>query len=175
MRRDITWLLDVDGVINASRPGWSAPPRTATAYAEGRGWRLRWEPKLIKRIGNIAGTGVDVRWATTWCVAMPELRRVFGIDLPTGLDGERPPHLTWDEMKVNAARAVLAEGRRLVWTDDSVVPVALRMFPEFREAVADGRALLIAPRPSRGLRPEDLDAIEQYAGQEEILPEGLRS
>lgn len=169
------WLLDVDGVINGSRPGWSAPPRSATAYAEGRSFRLRWEPKLIERIRAVAASGVDVRWATTWCVAVPELLRVFGLDLPSALDPDRPAHLVWDEVKINAALAVLAAGDRLIWTDDSVVPAARGFYPEFREAEREGRALLIAPVPSRGLRPDHLDAIEAYARQEEILPEGLRS
>ncbi|WP_146099553.1 hypothetical protein [Kineococcus xinjiangensis] len=38
------WLLDVDGVLNASRPGWSAPPRIRSAYSGGFEYRIRWAP-----------------------------------------------------------------------------------------------------------------------------------
>lgn len=164
------WLLDVDGVINASRPGWGRAPRSAMAYANGTGYRLRWEPGLIDRIreANLA-RHVEVRWATTWCDHAAELSRTLGLTLPVAF-GPRPAHLTFDEQKVRAAIEVLDAGDRLIWTDDSVVPVALSMYPRFAYAVDDGRALLIAPRPSRGLREADMDAIEAFAGQEEILP-----
>lgn len=171
----VTWLLDVDGVINASRPGWSRPPRAAMAYAYGHSYRLRWEPRLLERADALAGLGVNVRWSTTWCSHVAELRRVFGVAWPSALPAERPAHLTWDELKVDAVRDALGRGDRVVWTDDSVVPAALEMFADLREAVGDGRLLAIAPKPSRGLRPDDLDAIEAYARQEEILPEGLPS
>lgn len=160
------WLLDVDGVVNATRPGWSAPPRSAMAYADGQGYRLRWEPKLIAaihRVGKLAD--VDIVWATTWCDHVDQLERVFGLDLPVAF-GPRPAHLTYDEQKVDAARQVLARGDRLIWTDDNVVPAARGAHREFALAEADGRALLIAPKPSRGLRPEDVERIEAFAGHD---------
>jgi hypothetical protein len=40
------WLLDVDGVINATRPGWGSPPRRASVYADGGDWPMRWAPAL---------------------------------------------------------------------------------------------------------------------------------
>ena len=55
---------------------------------------------------------------------------------------------------------MLAEGRRLIWTDDEALPPP---GPERDELTTDNRALLIAPRPARGLQPEDLDHIERFA------------
>jgi hypothetical protein len=157
------WLIDVDGVINDNRAGWGSAGQSATAYADGRGYRLRWEPKVIAAIRTFnAIDGCEARWATTWCDHEPELRRVFGITLPVAF-GPRPSHLTYDEQKVDAARAVLDAGQRLVWTDDTVVPPAVRMFPRFGRAEAEGRALLIAPRPPRGLRPDDVERIAAFA------------
>lgn len=156
---ETVWLLDVDGVLNASRPGWSRAPRSAMAYAEGHGYRLRWEPALIDRIRDANNLdGVTVRWSTTWCVAPDQLTRTFGLNLECAFT-ERPPHLTFDELKVNAALGVLAAGHRLVWTDDSVVGPACARWPEFDKAVADGRAHLLAPKPSRGIRPNQMDDI----------------
>jgi hypothetical protein len=62
------WLLDVDGVLNADKPGRGAPPRRAMAYADGTGWLMRWAPSLIDRIGGLRRAGaVDIRWCTSWC------------------------------------------------------------------------------------------------------------
>ncbi|HYY11923.1 MAG TPA: hypothetical protein VE781_13375 [Kineosporiaceae bacterium] len=62
-------------------------------------------------------------------------------------------------LKRAAAERTLAEGRRLVWTDDDAIPEAWLA----REDLA-GRALLVAPRPGRGLQPEHLDLIEAFVG-----------
>lgn len=51
-----------------------------------------------------------------------------------------------------------------MWTDDDLDPAELP--PEFADA-DQGRVLLIRPRPTRGLRPEDLHAIEQFAREGE--------
>jgi hypothetical protein len=61
--------------------------------------------------------------------------------------------------KLATARAVLAQGHRLVWTDDVETPTT---GPVFEELAGPGRALLIAPSPIRGLQPEHLERIEQF-------------
>ncbi|KUL32677.1 hypothetical protein [Actinoplanes awajinensis] len=48
------WLLDVDGVLNANRPGWSAAPRRGMAYAGGTGFLMRWAPARLGRTLLIA-------------------------------------------------------------------------------------------------------------------------
>ena len=65
-----------------------------------------------------------------------------------------------DPVKLAAARRILAEGRRLVWTDDTAVPAS---GPLVNELTAGGRGLLIRPHPRRGLRPRDLARIEAFA------------
>jgi hypothetical protein len=47
----------------------------------------------------------------------------------------------------------------LIWTDDVAIPTS---GPVRDELTAAGRALLIAPIPSRGLQPEDLEAIDAF-------------
>ena len=177
------WLLDVDGVINGSRAGWSRQPATATAYHLGNRYRLRHEPMLLQRIHRLALSGlVKVRWSTTWNDAPGELSRVFPAlgPFPHAFEPRLPkyPHLTYDELKVRAALDVLAAGDRLIWTDDSVVGPARNMYLPLTAAEARGQALLIAPNASRGLRPDDMDDIEAFAAagtQEESLPEPLAS
>jgi hypothetical protein len=157
------WLLDVDGVINATKPGWGAAPCQATAYADGAGWRMRWAPALIDRIrALIDAEAVEVRWCTTWCPwagqledmwRLPQLERAFRepINGPAAAVA-----------KLAAARQVLAEGRRLIWTDDQEVPTC---GPLYDELTADGRGLLIRPSSRRGLQPEDMSKIEMFCKQ----------
>lgn len=155
-------LLDVDGVINTSRPGWGGAPRKTRIDR----LTIRWAPKMVTRIYNLhhAGT-IEARWCSTWCGYPDELAilgRILGLDLAAAF-GDRPASKTWGDLKVEAALGVLAAGRRLVWADDEEVAAARILFPEVAAAEADGRALLLAPRSTRGLQPEDLDAVEVFA------------
>lgn len=158
------WLLDVDGVINTNRPGWSAAPRQGMAYADGTGWKMRWASALTTRIQAIHQAGLaEIRWCTTWCERTAQLGRMFGIGPFDDAFGTRPDHKTYGDLKAEAALAVLADGRRLIWADDAEVPAARDLFPQIASAEADGRALLIAPDERRGLQPADLDAVEAFA------------
>lgn len=157
------WLLDVDGVINVARPGWSRAPYCGNAYSEGYHYRMRWSPALIKRIRALHDSGtVDIRWCSTWCSESDQLERLFGLPrfdrcwdrALTGVEAAAP--------KLAAARAVLDRGLHLVWTDDVEVPTS---GPVHEEMTGDGRALLIAPSPRRGLQPEDMDAIEEFVAR----------
>lgn len=160
MTAPTTWLLDVDGVLNASKPGWSAAPRKGTAFAGMDGFTIRWAPALIARIKQIRATGlVDIVWCTTWCPWADQIERLFGLpELERAwVDELRGWYAR--EAKRAAAHDVLEQGNRLVWTDDEAFPYDGSSFP------AD-RALLIAPRPNRGLQPDDLNLIEAFVKNE---------
>jgi hypothetical protein len=156
------WLLDVDGVLNATRPGWGAAPRKSKVWSSSSSFEftIRWAPALLDRIHNIHRGGLaEIRWCTTWCCDadalellwhLPELGRAF----TEPINGYAA-----SVAKLAAARQVLADGRRLVWTDDAEVPTSGDLFGD---VAADGRALLIAPDERYGLQPRDLDAIEAF-------------
>ncbi|MDI6103968.1 hypothetical protein QLQ12_35795 [Actinoplanes sp. NEAU-A12] len=158
------WLLDVDGVINANRPGWHAAPRRSMVYsAQDRcEYRLRWAPTLIHRLRRLhASSAVELRWCTTWCPEAHLLERLWRLPpLARALTCDPVPKGTHAHpLKLDAARQVLAAGRPLIWTDDEAVPTD---GPVFAELTAHGQALLIAPSSSRGLQPADLDAVEAF-------------
>ncbi|QKW15475.1 hypothetical protein [Verrucosispora sp. NA02020] len=155
-------LLDVDGVINASRPGWGGAPRTGYAYAQGSEWKMRWAPALVTRIRDLhkAGT-VEVRWCTTWCAYADQLERLWALPPLGRAFAEDINGHAAAVAKLAAARQVLAESRRLNWTDDTEVPLSGEVHDEL---VAAG-ALLIRPKGSTGLQPEHLDAIEEFAAR----------
>lgn len=147
---ETVWLLDVDGVINASKAGWSAPPYSGWAYANSDSWRMRWSPQLIERIRKVHNTGrVEILWATTWVGYTAQLERLF--KLPALLSAGAMSMSVED--KQTAALEVLDSGRRLIWTDDEAIPYSW---------FSDHDRLLIRPRSNRGLRPEHLDLIDNF-------------
>ncbi|MEU0078426.1 hypothetical protein ABZY58_11065 [Micromonospora tulbaghiae] len=154
-------LLDVDGVVNASTPGWSAPPRKGYASDSTREYALRWAPALIDRIRSLHKSGlVEVRWCTTWCAYADQLERLWALPtLGRAFTDDINGH-TAALAKLTAARHVLTAGRRLIWADDSEVPLYGEVHDELIEG---GRALLIRPKASTGLQPEHLDQIEVFA------------
>jgi hypothetical protein len=165
-----TWLLDVDGVINASRAGWSRAPHARQVWSpsDRREYRIRWEPQLITEIRRIHDQGLaEVVWSTTWCPDIDRIEDALDTGTYRTAFRERPAHLVWAELKVNAALDVLYNGQRLVWTDDVEVDAARDLYPEVAEAEKEGQALLIAPNPSRGLRPGDITAIRAFIEEEQ--------
>lgn len=157
------WLLDVDGVLNTTRPGWGAAPRRAVAFSDGMNWPIRWAPALIDRIRGLhASRTVEIRWCTTWCPDAHQLEGLFRLPcLPRALLMDPVPRgAEGRAAKLAAARSVLDdEGRCLVWTDDDAIPETWLLRDELE---AGGRALLIAPSPRRGLQPSHLHSIEAF-------------
>ena len=154
------WLLDVDGVLNAARPGWGAAPRSGTAFSDGLLFRVRWAPRLVTRIRRLHDSGLlEICWCSTWCSDADQIERLLGLPR-LGRAWQHPiGAAAAPAAKLAAARAVLDRGRRLIWTDDDAIPAS---GPLRDELTATGRALLIAPFPNRGLQPAQLDAIEAF-------------
>ncbi len=157
------WLLDVDGVLNADRPGWGGAPRSAMAYSGGNSYRIRWAPPLLDRVRAVhAGGLAEIRWCTTWCHQADQLEKLFDLpELARSLTvSPIPPSPDNWPLKLSAAGEVLRSGRPLIWTDDDAIPGP---GPERDELLSTGRVLLVEPKPDRGLQPTDLDAIEEFA------------
>jgi hypothetical protein len=161
------WLLDVDGVLNAARPGWDETPRQGIAFVGEVGYRLQWAPTLIRRIAALHhGGGVEVRWATTWVdhidqveglLRLPRLDTAFNdIDVVNAEEGVA--------RKVQAALDVVeVEQRPLIWTDDSAIPQHGGVLDRLDRAGLP--VLLIAPGSRYGLQPEDLAAIDDFLAE----------
>lgn len=154
------WLLDFDGVVNII--GWKPSPWPgAMGKATIAGYRIRWAPDLVDAINKVHTSGqAEVRWATTWLenglVAL--LTNTLGLGpFPAAYD--RLPHQVHDDAKVEAARRVLANGDRLVWTDDAVIP---QKIAERKKMLGDGSWLAVRPPETRGLSPADFDAIADF-------------
>ncbi len=157
------WLLDVDGVINANRPGWSAAPKSrGVALSNGLYAKVKWEPRLISVIRGLHFSGsVDIRWATSWVSYSPELEGLLLLPpLPLAFTDAVYAGLT--KAKIDAALHVVEVDKRpLIWTDDEVID-ALDADTRDRLVNSGVPTLLISPKSNRGLRPDDVDAITAF-------------
>lgn len=158
------WLLDVDGVINASKPDkvWND---IATDYAYGGTGRyyLKWSPTLISRIRDMHLSGrVEVVWCTTWCDYAHNLEKLWELPKLNRAFTDYDENRSVTNVKVMAAHGVLNRGRRLIWTDDDVVP---RMQHLFADEIDNGNALLIGPDEWFGLTKFDIMNIERFIGE----------
>jgi hypothetical protein len=153
------WLLDVDGVINASRPGWSEAPHRGEARAKGVSWTIRWSPSLVKEIRSIVASGViRVVWTTTWCPWADQLEGMFGLpELPRAFTAAELDSQPSGTLKLAAALEVASAGHRLIWTDDDAIPQG----GHDRQILEAVNALLIAPDERRGLQPADVKTIRE--------------
>lgn len=161
------WLLDVDGVLNADRPGWGGDVADGWARAgHGRFW-IRWSPAAVRRILEIDGTGaVEVRWATTWVPWIEQIEGLLGLpQWAVAWDGPHEglgsPAIPTPLRKVQTALSVVEEERRpLVWTDDDVIPSHGPLHDRLVNAGVP--CLLVSPSTRAGLQPDHLDAVEKF-------------
>lgn len=169
------WLLDIDGVINAAtrKPPTHAWPAddwidTRTTPGKGRSWRILAARPVLDYIRSVHESGTaEIRWHTTWQhdaqqVADALKLPTFAVqEAPEYLDAERHLDEWW---KLPAALRVLAEGRRLVWTDDDAVDLTTTQMHQLNEA----GALVVSPAVETGLCRSHLRKIETFlmkAGQ----------
>ncbi len=156
----VTLLLDFDGVVNANKPKWHAPPRTKWVHADGEAFKIRWAPALVDEINELSKT-LDVLWASTWIPWKFVLEHTLGfrkfecIDWPT--EHVESFAKRW-HLKETAARKVLESGELLIWADDDLPEIG-PLLKEFKDQ------LLIRPKSNTGLTPEDIDRMKEYANQ----------
>lgn len=168
------WLLDVDGVLNAARPGWDEAFDQGQAFVDGASYRLRWAPPLTRRIGALALSGaVELRWATTWVDHIMQVERLLRLpQIDPAFHGLTDHHDVDQtaELKLRAALDVVeVERRPLIWTDDDAIPVH---GPELERLLGAGPpVLLLAPGSGHGLQPEDLTAIDDFLVELDELTE----
>ena len=158
------WLLDVDGVLNAGRPGWDTPPHQGSARHGDREFRMRWAPSLIVALARLHhDRRVEFRWATTWVDEISGIENLMRLPVfPVAFSGlPSSPQTKTPGLKTEAALNVVEQERRpLIWTDDDAIPThgALRE----RLDRSGQPMLLIAPDPHQGLQPADLASVQGF-------------
>ena len=151
-RGAVTWLLDVDGVLNARRHAWPDRIARRTVSVGGESYPLAWSPSLVARVRDLATDGrVRIVWATSWCPHADRLEELWGLPvLPRAWSTAHDSDDALSAAKRAAAASAAADGR-VIWTDDEYAP-------DVRTDVMLG----IRPHPRRGLTPSDIDAIESF-------------
>ncbi len=157
------WLLDVDGVINVTRSAWGSAPVSRNVYVGGHGFRVRWAPQLVSAIRDLHRSGrVEVRWCTSWCNyahlleglwQFPAFARTLSAEQCETLMGSK-----MDAAKQDVVETLLADGRRVIWTDDTAAPA----FGPLHDRLTKMGALVIRPSPRKGLSPDHLNAIDRF-------------
>lgn len=155
------WMLDVDGVINCQSPRWHSAPFKSTVFnpEDDRSYTFCWAPQLINHIRNMhLGNLVEIRWASSWnrnieyveeALKLPPLPVAF-----TEYDVFDPFY-----EKLNAVRAELLEGNRVMWTDDDI-DLTDRSMNELNKL--PGKLSVVVPDSRHGLLPGDLDRIRSF-------------
>ena len=130
------WLLDIDGVINASAPRW---PKSVEgkATADGRIYTIRWAPALIDGIIALVDRhDIDLRLCSTWCDDAAAITECIGLPMEPAFTGLTTRYSA--DAKHCAAQAVLSDGAHLIWTDDAEIPSAWS-HPRALDGRPDGR------------------------------------
>lgn len=175
------WLLDIDGVINAA-VGTNRPPTHAwpaedwiDTKAQGRSqtWRILAARPVLDFIRTTHEQGrAEIRWHTTWQDKAAEV--ATALDLPTFAVQEAPELYAVEEQlrrgqwwKLPAVWRVLADGQRVVWTDDDA---SWDLTPQQKAALAAASCHVVSPDPQTGLCRRHLRDIDKILTAWEETP-----
>lgn len=174
MTTKATWLLDIDGVINAL-PSHGRIPGTFPASAwvqvevanshNEKPWPILAAKPVVDFINWVDDEGLaQILWHSTWYDESNQVGKAIGLN--------EFGHLECDEYegwqmgsrgwwKLPAARKVLAQSEgHVVWADDDAMPPHLSQGE--RRIWRDAGALVIAPNQYQGLAPANLERIKFY-------------
>ena len=175
------WLLDVDGVVNATskKPDGSIWPKdqwsTGTANGEDREWPILWAQPVVEFIRMVHESGrAEVRWHTTWQHHAAAIEDLVG--LPKLAVAEAPE---FDNQAQYAARAILnqlprwwklpaalrvveVEQRPLIWTDDDISSELHDRRYDLDNLRRNAPTLAISPNRFIGLTPKHLRQIASW-------------
>jgi hypothetical protein len=161
-------LLDVDGVLNATRRDLPEGWRRGTF----NGFVLSWDSTVTARLRAWHESGrVELQWLTTWAtdadrllaepMGLPRGLRVHARDdaAPTGFAGSFGARLGWWKLAVAREVAAAEPDRRIVWIDDDL---AVQATDTGEWLAAHPHVLVVAPDLVRGLTHEHLDEVEAW-------------
>jgi hypothetical protein len=154
------WLLDIDGVINCTKPDWHQRPYSGVASAWGREWHMRWSPSLIREIFAIKAEGLaEVRWCTTWCGNTQQFAKLWNLALSDSFPEPIPNSDVLDTKIRVACDVVRSEKRALIWTDDHAPSHGLGLVELMS---TDQPVLIIRPSERFGLTVDHIAQIRTF-------------
>ena len=166
------WLLDIDGVLNATsrhQPPPAAWPADVWIDTKAQGLSRTWRILAARPVADFIRTihqqhRAEIRWHTTWQHDATQVAAALGLpDFPVqdAPEFHRAAHLlARDEWwKLPAVWRILAfEGRRVIWTDDDADP---DLTDEQKTTLAAAGCHIVSPDPTTGLTAEHLRDIDE--------------
>jgi hypothetical protein len=161
-------LLDVDGVLNATRVDLPEGWRRGIF----NGFVLSWDPTITARLRDLHESGrVEIQWLTTWAgnadrllaepMGLPRGLKTHAEEgaAPTGFVGVLRGQSGWWKLALAREAAEAEPDRRIVWIDDDLAEQAAETGEWL---AANPHVLVVAPDLFAGLTHEQLDEIEAW-------------
>ncbi len=167
------WLLDIDGVINASpyrTPTylWPADQWTQGVVRGGtRDWPITVATPVLDFINHVHNhKWAEVVWLTTWQKDANNVSDVMGLPRLRVLENPMTDGTRYHDSnkwwKLSEALTQIATGRPVIWTDDDL---SRRVKDLARGAgLPDQHLLLLSPNSDEGLAPKHLGMIADFIG-----------
>lgn len=171
------WLLDIDGVLNATATNIpSTWPGSSWHRVHIDGFQITWSDKVVDFLKHVDAEGLaEIRWHTTWQERALDVGEAMGLPEfpvqeapewpPTGekvADWIRAARPSW--WKYGAAEQVLTvEKRPLLWTDDDIWSSLNAIRRQMLKKL--GSVKMISPECIWGLQPGHLRDISRWLQQ----------
>ena len=156
--------LDFDGVLNKLGPG--SRDKLPHVVKDGYSLGIDLDTDIVTRLDTvIQHPGIWLAWTTTWGSHISLIQPLFNGHLEGGfVAAERPQgfyvDIGWKEQAVLRFAEQFPDAK-LAWIDDTAVPESFRYGSATRR-LPD--ALIIAPASAKGLKMDEIAAIEEYFG-----------
>lgn len=158
------WLLDIDGVLNPATVDRNVWPSWRSEYVGEVMAGFTIATDVLAALHSVHASGrVEIRWCTTWQEDAVAIGAAFGLprwkveQLPMTCGGAWSKHVV-------AARVLREHAERVVvWTDDEITHRA-RTESAVAATLTARQMHALAPDPTRGLTPDDLDAVLGWLG-----------
>jgi len=167
------WLLDIDGVINATYRGTEPPTqvwrRDQWKTTRVNGWQIHVAQPVVDFITEVwEKRRAEIRWHTTWQDEANKLGAALGLphfwvqESTNEFENQGDYLLRGQWWKLPAVwRVKNLEKRSVIWTDDEIVDLSRAQQDSL---LVGGKALLIAPTASYGLTKRQLARIGEFVG-----------
>lgn len=168
------WLLDIDGVINATSMKTAAHiyPLASWQRLHVDGFQITAAQPVLDLLHTVHDDGLaEIRWHTTWQDRAWDVGEALGLpEFPVQYTDEWPDSSEkaarrmmvglprW--WKVRAVYDLLGEGHRVLWTDDDIFPELPAVHRQKLKAL--GKVRMLSPVSLYGIQPGEIRMIKKF-------------
>jgi hypothetical protein len=168
------WLLDVDGVINATSMCVASHiyPLASWQRLHVDGFQITAAKPVLDLLHMVHDDGLaEIRWHTTWQDRAWDVGEALGLpEFPVQYTDEWPDSSEkaarrmmvglprW--WKVRAVYDLLGEGHRVLWTDDDIFPELPAVHRQKLKTL--GKVRMLSPVSLYGIQPGEIRMIKRF-------------